>query len=96
MPLRPLRIPKDASILGNLTLTDFDYPDHPEWRLQSEDHDAILDMARLEMQVHRWQTGVLDAALALGFQHQYQMHALGMHLTEDASKPASTYTNLQA
>ena len=44
MSLRPIRLPQDIDIIGEVTLASFQYPDNPEWSMQAEEMAETSDM----------------------------------------------------
>lgn len=46
MPIRPLRVPEDIDAFAGVVTQGFQYPDHPEWSMQSDDVEIASDMAR--------------------------------------------------
>jgi len=46
MAIRPIRLPQDIAGLINVTLHAFQYPDHPEWSLQDDEAQAIVEQLR--------------------------------------------------
>lgn len=46
MPIRPLKLPRDAKILPGLLVPAFQYPDHPEWGVQTDEAESIADQVR--------------------------------------------------
>lgn len=46
MPMRPLKMPRDAKILPDLIIPAFQYPDHPEWGVQTDEAESIVDQLR--------------------------------------------------
>ncbi len=46
MPMRPLRLPGDLSILAEVVPRTFEYPDNPEWSIRRDEMEDILRMVR--------------------------------------------------
>lgn len=46
MPIRPLRLPQDLLPAADMLVKTFQYPDHPEWGVQSDEQAAIVDSIR--------------------------------------------------
>ncbi|HLY31401.1 MAG TPA: GNAT family N-acetyltransferase [Ktedonobacterales bacterium] len=46
MPVRAARLPQDIPALIDVTLKAFQYPDHPEWSVQADEKEAIVDQLR--------------------------------------------------
>lgn len=46
MPMRPLKMPRDAKLLPDLIIPAFQYPDHPEWGVQADEAESIVDQLR--------------------------------------------------
>ncbi len=46
MPMRPLRLPQDLAPAADLLVRMFQYPDHPEWSVQSDEQDQVVDAIR--------------------------------------------------
>ncbi|MGD8455289.1 MAG: GNAT family N-acetyltransferase [Anaerolineales bacterium] len=43
MPLRKINLPKDFPIIGDIALEAFHYPDNPEWSVQSDEREGLLN-----------------------------------------------------
>jgi len=46
MTARPFEMPGDADLIGQIVLDSFQYPEHPEWSLQSDEADDIARQMR--------------------------------------------------
>lgn len=46
MPARPLRLPKDLTPAAAMLARTFQYPDHPEWGVQSDEQEQLVDSVR--------------------------------------------------
>ncbi len=46
MPARPLRLPHDLIPAAEMLVKTFQYPDHPEWGVQSDEQDQLVDGIR--------------------------------------------------
>jgi ribosomal protein S18 acetylase RimI-like enzyme len=46
MPARPLRLPKDLIPAADMLVKTFQYPDHPEWGVQSDEQEQAVRMIR--------------------------------------------------
>jgi ribosomal protein S18 acetylase RimI-like enzyme len=46
MPIRPLRLPGDLSILAEVVPRTFQYPDNPEWSVRQDELEDIVRMVR--------------------------------------------------
>lgn len=46
MVIRPVNLPQDLDIMNDLIMQGFEYPDHPEWGLQPDDKEGMLDRLR--------------------------------------------------
>lgn len=46
MPIRPLKLPRDAKLLPDLLVPAFQYPDHPEWGVQADEAESMADQLR--------------------------------------------------
>jgi ribosomal protein S18 acetylase RimI-like enzyme len=46
MPLRPLRLPGDLTVLGEVIPRAFQYPENPEWSLRRDEMEDIVRMIR--------------------------------------------------
>lgn len=46
MPIRPLKLPRDAKLLSSLLVPAFQYPDHPEWGVQADEVESMADQLR--------------------------------------------------
>jgi ribosomal protein S18 acetylase RimI-like enzyme len=44
MTIRKLKLPQDIDAAGQASLEAFQYPDHPEWSIQSDEKEGIQDM----------------------------------------------------
>lgn len=43
MALRRINLPKDFSVIGDIALGSFQYPENPEWSVQSDEREGLLD-----------------------------------------------------
>jgi ribosomal protein S18 acetylase RimI-like enzyme len=43
MGLRKINLPKDFSVIGDIALGSFQYPENPEWSVQSDEREGLLD-----------------------------------------------------
>ena len=46
MPIRPLRVPQDLAPVADALVRTFQYPDHPEWGVQSDEQEQLVDGIR--------------------------------------------------
>jgi ribosomal protein S18 acetylase RimI-like enzyme len=46
MPMRPLCLPQDLTPAADLLVRMFQYPEHPEWSVQSDEQDQVVDAIR--------------------------------------------------
>jgi ribosomal protein S18 acetylase RimI-like enzyme len=46
MPVRPLALPKDLITMADMLVDAFQYPDHPEWSIQSDEQTQIVATLR--------------------------------------------------
>lgn len=46
MPMRPLVLPNDLSNAADMLVRSFQYPDHPEWGVQSDEQEQIVESMR--------------------------------------------------
>lgn len=46
MPARPLRLPQDLVPAAEMLMRTFQYPDHPEWGVQSDEQEQLVDSVR--------------------------------------------------
>ncbi|MCX6092605.1 MAG: GNAT family N-acetyltransferase [Candidatus Bipolaricaulota bacterium] len=46
MPIRPLRLPQDLLPAANMLMKTFQYPDHPEWGIESDEQEQLVGMIR--------------------------------------------------
>ncbi len=46
MPIRPLALPKDLIPMADMLVEAFQYPDHPEWSIQSDEQTQIVATLR--------------------------------------------------
>ncbi|MEW5825738.1 MAG: GNAT family N-acetyltransferase [Candidatus Bipolaricaulota bacterium] len=46
MSLRPIRLPQDLIPAADMLMQTFQYPDHPEWGVQSDEQAALVDSIR--------------------------------------------------
>ena len=44
MTIRKMKLPQDIDVAGRVSLEAFQYPDHPEWSIQSDEKEGIQDM----------------------------------------------------
>jgi ribosomal protein S18 acetylase RimI-like enzyme len=44
MTIRKMKLPQDIDTAGRASLEAFQYPDHPEWSIQSDEKEGIQDM----------------------------------------------------
>lgn len=52
MNIRPVKLPQDLDVMNTLILEGFDYPDHPEWSIQPDEKEGMLD--RLKGMKRMW------------------------------------------
>ena len=43
MAIRRINLPKDFSVIGDIALGSFQYPENPEWSVQSDEREGLLD-----------------------------------------------------
>lgn len=46
MPIRPFRLPADAATLAEVLPSAFQYPEHPEWSLETDQREGLLESLR--------------------------------------------------
>jgi ribosomal protein S18 acetylase RimI-like enzyme len=46
MPIRPLRLPQDLLPAADMLMKTFQYPDHPEWGIESDEQEQLVGMIR--------------------------------------------------
>ena len=46
MPIRPLALPRDLIPMADMLVEAFQYPDHPEWSIQSDEQRQIVESLR--------------------------------------------------
>jgi ribosomal protein S18 acetylase RimI-like enzyme len=46
MPLRPFALPADLGVMMDLIPPSFQYPDHPEWGVQDDEMESMVDTMR--------------------------------------------------
>ncbi len=46
MPIRPLRLPADLIAAADMVTRAFQYPDHPEWGIASDEQEQLVGMIR--------------------------------------------------
>jgi ribosomal protein S18 acetylase RimI-like enzyme len=46
MNIRPFQLPQDLDTMNTLIMEGFDYPDHPEWSIQADEKEGMLDRVR--------------------------------------------------
>ena len=46
MPARPLKLPEDLIPAADMLVRTFQYPDHPEWGVQSDEQEQLVDSIR--------------------------------------------------
>jgi ribosomal protein S18 acetylase RimI-like enzyme len=46
MPIRPLRLPEDLIPAADMVTKAFQYPDHPEWGIESDEQEQLVGMIR--------------------------------------------------
>jgi len=46
MPMRPIALPRDLLPAADMLVRAFQYPDHPEWGVQSDEQEQLVDSIR--------------------------------------------------
>ena len=46
MPIRPIRLPNDFDILAEITPACFAYPENPDWSVQTDEAEGLVDQTR--------------------------------------------------
>ena len=46
MKIRPIKLPQDLDTMNALIMEGFEYPDHPEWGIQPDEKESMLDRLR--------------------------------------------------
>jgi ribosomal protein S18 acetylase RimI-like enzyme len=46
MKIRPIMLPQDLDTMNTIIMEGFEYPDHPEWGLQQDEKEGMLDRVR--------------------------------------------------
>jgi ribosomal protein S18 acetylase RimI-like enzyme len=82
MPVRPLKLPDDLNNLYDLIIEAFQYPENPEWNIDSDEVEGIKDTVNTLRRIWplyrliKWTTPALRDAL-LGFVWEEQGSAVG-------------------
>jgi ribosomal protein S18 acetylase RimI-like enzyme len=83
MPIRPLKLPDDLENLYNLIIEAFQYPENPEWNIDSDEVDGIKDTVNTLRRIWplyrmiNWTTPALRDAL-LGYIWEEEGIAVGL------------------
>jgi ribosomal protein S18 acetylase RimI-like enzyme len=83
LPIRPLKLPDDLDNLYNLIIEAFQYPENPEWNIDSDEVDGIKDTVNTLRQIWplyrmiNWTTPALRDAL-LGYIWEEECIAVGL------------------
>jgi ribosomal protein S18 acetylase RimI-like enzyme len=83
MPIRPLELPNDLDILYKLIIKAFQYPENPEWNIDSDEVDGIQDTINTLRRIWplyrliSWTTPALRDAL-LGYIWEEEGIAVGL------------------